>query len=113
MTLGDLIEIITIYDIRKVDFVANLVGDTGYKDKDGKATYGYCDHKNRCIYVDKNQSLNDLRSILIHELVHAWIHVQGKEDVDRNNNDLPVVEKLENAIFNQLYKPKEYTKKRR
>ena len=91
MNLADVINILTIYNVKKIDFVQNLI--EGKK----KSDYGYCDHETRIIYIDKNLALSTMRRVIIHELIHANLEIRGIPDHE------PSVEEIENVIYRQCY----------
>jgi Zn-dependent peptidase ImmA (M78 family) len=92
MRLKDVINILTIYDIKKCDFVQNLIVSKKKKDD-----FGYCDHESKTIYIDKNLALSTMRRAIIHELIHAWLEIKGIPDPE------DPVEEIENAVYKTCY----------
>ena len=92
MELKDVINILTMYDIKKCDFVQNLI--VGRKKQDD---LGYCDHESRIIYIDKNLALSTMRRVIIHELIHAWLEMKGVPDHEK------AVDEIESVIYKHCY----------
>lgn len=64
----------------------------------GARVKGFMDPNKRIIYNDRNRRIGCRRSILLHELIHAYKEINNLKDLERETS------KLEREIYNQLYK---------
>jgi Zn-dependent peptidase ImmA (M78 family) len=92
MRIKDIIEVLINYDCVRMTFPQNEVSV-----RSSKSAIGYCDHESHTIYIDKNVSVQRLREIVIHELIHASLHMQGKVD------DEKTVEAKGNSLYKRIY----------
>jgi len=92
LTLKDVIDILSVYSIEQKDFPENLVVG-----EEQKLNLAYCDHEGRTIYIDKNVSVQRQKEIILHELVHAWLHLKGKRDSEKTVN------RHTKKIYKELY----------
>jgi len=77
MELKDVIEVLTHYDIKQIQFPSNLLLPV---EKDN--VFGICHHNGRCIYINNEQDLMATRESVIHELIHAHLRIIGKKEVE-------------------------------
>jgi len=92
MTLKDLIEVLVHYSVEHI-----LLPPPEIYHKDATEIAGYCDHDLSSIVIDTEMSIMDQRLTVIHECVHAWMHISGVRDTEE------AVEVVVNKLFRELY----------
>ena len=92
LTTKDIIDVLVHYNIIKTLFPSNEV-----ESDDEKKEIGYCSHDKSVIYIDQNLSISEKRYVLIHEITHALLQMQGKKD------DEGTVSEMARKTYDTLY----------
>lgn len=97
LTLKDVIETFTTYNLRHVDFPHNFLAQTG---ADIPEIDGLTLDDKKIIYINTDTSLEYRRAVLIHEFLHTKHYRQG--DLPRSKTE-SVVEKETKLTYYDLY----------
>lgn len=77
--------------------ILGIVYKVKYVSLDGEL--GNCNPDTRIINIDKDQSVDDARSTLLHEALHAAFAVSGQSELFRKDHEEAVVRMLEAFLF--------------